>query len=306
MNTPYVREPHRKPWRVDDAGRVGTALLLALSLSSCSTIERGNGRTVVAGVILYDCPEPLTGKLLFLVDTNHTGLQKPRQGDTATVYECNLASRTVRNVTSAPSGDFVPSAQGDTFVVQWQERNPASEKYDIKAWAYSEHTGQARTTTLYSGGNPDMPGATVVLGESAFFDVWSSSGGGPGILRFNFTTGEKTFLDVPRGTAPAEHQAEDSTNVLHVQGQWGSWYGFDVLTGKIAPVKCTKGLSEFRCADGRYMFFDGSDDSEAPIGGLTLLSSPADFYYTKHGHTDPKRVRVLKRFSRLSGGYYPN
>jgi hypothetical protein len=301
MKTPSVTESQIKPWRVDNAGWVATALLLALSVSSCSTLGRGNGRTVVAGLTLYECPEPLTGKLLFLVDTNRTAFQKPRRGDTATVYECNLADRTIRNVTSAPNGVFVPSAQGDTFAVHWAEPNPAAHTYDIKAWGYSEHTRQARSTTLYSDGNSYMPGSTVVVGESAFFDVWSRSGGGPGILRFNFSTGEKTFLELPRGTAPAQHQAEDNMNVLHVQGGWRSWYGFDVLTGQIAPVNCTKELSEFRCPDGGYVLFEGS---EAPINGFTLVSSPADSFHTQLGDVDRKRVRVLKQFSRLSGGDY--
>ena len=263
-------ENHQR--RLGKSGLVSVALvlLLALTASSCTTVEPSKGRRVVPGLTLYESPEPLTGKLLFLTDTNYTSLGDRRPGETAVVYECDLADQTIRNVTIAPRGEFVPSAKGDTFAVLWAEQNPAAHTYDIKAWGYSERTRQAKTTTLYSDINSYMPGSTVVVGESAFFDVWSAQGGGPGILRFDFATGQKGFL------GPLERAAWHSTN--GVQNPFG-----------------------LHCADGSYVFFEGS---EAPINGYMLLSSPVDSFHTKLGDIDGKSVRVLKRFSRLSGGYY--
>ena len=186
------------------------------------------------------------------------------------VYECDLSDQTIRSITSAPRGEFVPSAKGDTFAVLWAEQNRAAHTYDIKAWGYSERTRQATTTRLYSDINSYMPSSTVVVGESAFFDVRSAQGGGAGILRFDFAAGQKGFL------GPLERAAWHSTN--GVQNPFG-----------------------LHCADGSYVFFEGS---EAPINGYVLLSSPVDSFHTKLGGADGKSVRVLKRFSRLSGGYY--
>ena len=279
-------------------------VLVVVTVTSCSTVEQPTkGRQLVQGMTFYESLEPLTGKLLFLVDTNRISLWDIRsgRGETAAVYEFNLSDYAIRKVTSAPSGGFVPSLQGDALVVIWAEYNPTAETHDIKAWGFSEHTQHGKSVTLYSDDGSSMPGATVVIGESAFFDVWSRSGGAPGILRFNFSTGEKTFLNLPRGVSPYPHQAEDNTNVLHVQGDGNSWYGFDIRTGQIAPVNCTKECCQFRCADGSYVFFEGSG---APINGFTLVSSPANSFSTQLGDVDRKRVRVLKRFSRLSGGYY--
>jgi len=276
-------------------------LLISITGSACSALNSAKRKEVTEGLTLYETSEPLAGKLLFLVSTSPNPIAEPRREDAASVYEVTLADLVIRKVTSAPNGEFISSARGDSFVVQWPEYNRAASTHAIRAWGYSLPKHQSRSTTLYSDVN--MPGSTVVIGNSAFFDVWSRPAG-PGILRFNFDTGEKSFLDIPRGDAPAPHQAEDSANVLHVQGAWDSWYGYDVLTGHIGPVRCVKGVRgrhEFRCADGGYVFFEGS---EAPIHGLRLVHSPADSIDTKNGKVARNEVRVLKRFSWFSGGYY--
>ena len=263
-------ENHQR--RLGKSGWVSVALvlLLAVTASSCTTVEPSKGRRVAPGLTLYESPEPLTGKLLFLTDTNCTSSGDRRPGETAVVYECDLSDQTIRSITSAPRGEFVPSAKGDTFAVLWAEQNRAAHTYDIKAWGYSERTRQATTTRLYSDINSYMPSSTVVVGESAFFDVRSAQGGGAGILRFDFDTGQKRFLG------------------LLEQASWESTNGVNNHFG-------------LHCADGRYVFFEGS---EAPIKGYTLVSSPVDSLHTGLGEVDRKSVRVVKRFSRLSGGYY--
>jgi hypothetical protein len=171
--------------------------------------------------------------------------------------------------------------------------------------------------------NTEMPGTTVVVGGNAFFVMWHQQlqpgvDYGDKILHYHFETGAKKFLQLPGASAwqyktyDREHAAEDGSDVLHFRYRASGnrlaagvdypegWYGFNVVSGTIARVECTGDLSEFPCVDGRYIFFEGS---EAPINGYALVSSPVNSFRTKDGDVDRRSVRVLKRFSRRSGGY---
>src|SRR5437868_5344394 len=63
----------------------------------------------------YDSPQKLNGKLAFLLDRRHDGMTN---SDTAgSIYEFDLAQKTLRKLCDAPGGQLYSSPDGNTFCV---------------------------------------------------------------------------------------------------------------------------------------------------------------------------------------------
>jgi hypothetical protein len=137
-------------------------LALLLLLPSCAMQPPVD---LLPGVVYYDGPEKLTGKLTFLLEND------VRQEKSAAIYEFDLSAKKLRKVTDSPKGLFAPPDQGDVFCVVYGPFEPYGRFY-TNAFVYSVLSGQTRILHLSAS-----PRATIIAGRHIFFK-WEEPKGG--------------------------------------------------------------------------------------------------------------------------------
>ena len=73
--------------------------------------------TVMPGLTYYDGPEKLTGKLVFLI--HHDYQVESNSEIAASIYEFDLAAKTLHEITKAPRGSFLSSTNGELYCVNY-------------------------------------------------------------------------------------------------------------------------------------------------------------------------------------------
>lgn len=144
--------------------RIVGFLFPMLLLTSCATTQP---ITLLPGIVYYDGPEKLTGKLTFLLKHDDSKKEKP-----AAIYEFNLVTKKLKKVADAPgSYHFIPPDRGDLFCVVYGPFEP-SGRWSTNAFIHSDSLGRERTIQL-----EEKPYLTGVSGSHVFFQFGNGTSG---------------------------------------------------------------------------------------------------------------------------------
>jgi hypothetical protein len=91
---------------------------MAIALLTCAAANASTN--LLPGLMYYAGKEPLSGKLTFLLRQDYTAETNSRTA--SSIYEFDLARRTLCKLTDSPAGHFHASGNGDTFCVIYSLR----------------------------------------------------------------------------------------------------------------------------------------------------------------------------------------
>jgi hypothetical protein len=267
---------------------------------------------LLPGIIYYDGPEKLTGKLVFLVQHDYT--VETNWESAASIYEFDLRERKLHKVTASPFGQVSVSPEGNTFCVIYWLGNWGNDKA-TRAFIYSKPLGLTRVFNLDS-----PPNITRSVGDHVFFELQD----GRRLLNYDISHEKISPVELPEASQWSNegydriHTSSGQTNALHFSYNPRSHSGTQIRNGKEYPdgiysfdilTENIKWLSkDYICQDdegftpkafdGRFILFEGSG---APIEGFTLVSSPWEDNDIEDHSLKERRssIKVLHKFSKL-------
>lgn len=289
-------------------------LLLIFLLARAGGVQAQTN--ILPGVTYYAGREALTGKLTFLLSRDVT--LESTSTNAASVYEFDLAKRTLRKVADTPQGLFIPSNEGGSFCVIFDMNHGLLNK-SAKAFIHLDSVPGNRILNLERD-----PEQTVVVGGHVFFTLemvdTQKNTLVTKLIDYDIARDEKRQIEFPDASRWQHqyynriHVPKGATNILHFyykgfgnrlregKDYRDGYYSLDVATGdsrwfaELLDDKDDESYN-FRTADGRYVFFEGPD---SPIRGFKLVSSPWNFLETESQDPKGKKVKLLKAFSKLS------
>jgi hypothetical protein len=248
-----------------DVKRVSTIRFVVLLSLMVTVVLHASSIDLLPGIIFYDGPEKLTGKLVFLVQHDYT--VETNRENTASVYEFDLRKKQLRKLTDSPVGQMSVSPSGDLLSVISGTGRIGS---DTNLFVYSITSKSNQRTNVESS-----PQGMFISDGNVFLKLQG----------YNFP--DAGYYLVTNGNATETKLLEYNfdRNQLKV-GDFSTEWKNHQLSGE-----------DFKAFDGSYIFFEGFD---APIDGLKLVRSPWDFMDYKE--QDPKRetTKVLHEFSVFS------
>jgi hypothetical protein len=165
-------------------------LWFLVSLPECTILAATN---LLPGLTYYDGHEEMTGNLAVLL--RHDAETDTNSRTAASIYEFDLARKSLRKLTDSPSGQFFVSDAGDTFCVIYPLRYGVA-KNNTNAFIYLGSKGQARTIKLDS-----TPSMTVAVGTHVFFELeatdFARQTQASRILDYDATVDQRRTVELP-------------------------------------------------------------------------------------------------------------
>ncbi len=232
------------------------SLLVTGALHASST-------NLLPGIIFYDGPEKLTGKLVFLVQHDYT--VETNGENTASVYEFDLQKKQLRKLTDSPVGQMSVSPDGNLFSVIFAKHSGMGS--DTNLFVYSKISQANQITNVESS-----PQGMFISGGNVFLQLQG----------YNFPSAG--YYLVTNGSATERKLLEYNFDKNQLQeGNFSSEWNRNQTSGE-----------DFKAFDGNYIFFEGKD---APIDGLTLVSSPLNFRDYNDPNSNRGKTKLLHKFS---------
>jgi len=260
------------------------SMLLAGALQAGST-------NLLPGITFYDGPEKLTGKLVFLVQSNYFEDEFfVATNSSPSIYEFDLQYKKLTKVIDCPYGRTIYSHDGDIFCIiyssgQWHQDS------DTNIFVYSKSLGVNRTISLDSS-----PKETVIIDGHIFFQLGDLLN--HKLADYDIANGkirQIEFSDVSKWELQDYdliHAPSGQSNVLHFHYTTAGnriedgkdyprgFYSFDIQTGNIKWLSNNPACRDdesywFKDYDGNFISFAGGNN--APFDGFKLASSPWNY-----------------------------
>jgi hypothetical protein len=240
------------------------AMLFSLMVAG---VLHASSTNLLPGIIYYDGPEKLTGKLVFLVQHDYT--VETNGENTASIYEFDLQKKQLCKLTDSPFGRMSVSPDGNLMsVIFWTSRWSIGK--DTNLFVYSKISKSIQKTNVES--SPQdlfISSDNVVLKlegynfpNAGYYLITNGSATEAKLLEYNFDSNQMKVGDFSKEWE--DHNSSGDT---------------------------------FKAFDNRYIFFKGFD---APIDGSTLISSPWNFRDYKDADPKNEKTKVLHRFTIFS------
>lgn len=232
-----------------------------------ATVLHAASTNLLPGIIYHDGPEKLTGKLVFLVQHDYT--VETNCESAASVYEFDLQKKRFSKIINSPVGQFDISPEGNAFCTIFWKGNFGMGK-DTNVFVFSENSKSSYWTNVESS-----PQGMFVADNRIFLKLQG----------YNFPSAGYYLVTNGNATETKLIEYNFEKNQLRTGDFSVQWQNHE-SSGR-----------NFKAFDGRYVFFEGKD---APIDGLTLVSSPWDFRDFEEQGPKGENAKVLHRFSTLS------
>lgn len=297
--------------RLPRAANLLTVLALAAILRASAAVP------LIPGIEYYRGDENLTGAMVFLLDHNYVA--ETNSESAASIYELDPKKAQLRSLTNAPNGLCYAAEDGTVVCVVYHPGKfvPAQA---TNTFIFLSSSGIRRTVSFEV-----QPKQTYALSRHVFFVFEESNG--DALLDYDPVTDRSRQVVFPEA---GQWQYEDYGDVFAAPGQTNivrfyykrygrrirngndcaeGYYDLELSSGRIlGPAVVAPGEHDgffgYKSADGRYVFFKGSDSAD---DGYTLVSSPLNQFDTEQRDPKGKNVKKLHTFSRLralTGGPY--
>ena len=232
-----------------------------------ATVLHATSTNLLPGLIFHEGSENLTGKLIFLLQRDYA-IETNWEG-AASVYEFDLQTKRLNKIINSPVGQFGISPEGNAFCTIFWKGKPGMGK-DTNVFVYSESSKSSFWTNVESS-----PQGMFVADNRVYLKLQG----------YNFSSAGYYLVTNGNPTETKLIEYNFEKNQLRTEDFSVQWQNHE-SSGR-----------NFKAFDGRYVFFEGKD---APIDGLTLVSSPCDFGDVKDQDPKGEKTKVLHRFSTLS------
>ena len=283
-------------------------MLVAGALQASST-------NLLPGVTFYDGSKKLTGKLVFLVQSNYFEDEFfVATNSFSSIYEFDLQHKKLTKIIDCPYGRMVCSHDGDSFCIiyssgQWHQDS------DTNVLVYSKSLGVNRTIHLNSSPKEMESIAGRIffqLGDLLNHKLFDYDIANDKIRQIKFLDADKwknedyDLIHAPSGQPNILHfhYANDGNRVEDGKDYPRGFYSFDVQTENIKwlsnDASCKDDESYwFRSYDGNFISFAGGNN--APFDGFKLASSPWNYVGSDGIISDDKEknIKILHKFSKL-------
>jgi hypothetical protein len=260
------------------------------------------GKTeLLPGLVFYGSADDLAGRLAFLATPKE--LKQTEPPVSASIYEFDLPSKTLRRITDSPAGMLVASETGDLFCVVAPEATAGRQG----CFLYSRLLKRSLTIVLEG-----PPLRTVLIAQHAFFLITDRHY----VVDFNFETQNKTFIGWHKDSAwgrgyvdgisqnTAATGGPDTLHFAYWQPSAGmggpvhesGFYDLDLRSGTIRPSIEDYSLDvSFPACNGQFVYFKGRD---SPVRGSVLAISPwEDDQSALREDPHGERTKVLHKFA---------
>jgi len=222
---------------------------------------------LLPGIAFYDGSEKLTGKLVFLVQHDYT--IETNSENAASVYEFDLQKKKLNKIADSPVGQFGIVPEGNAFcTIFWNDKYSMGK--DTNVFVYSEISESSHWTNIES-----PPQGMFVADNRVFMKLQG----------YNFSSAGYYLVTNGNPTETKLIEYDFEKNQLRAGDFSAQWQNHE-SSGET-----------FKTFDGRYVFFEGRD---APIDGLTFVSSSWNFRDFKDQDPKGEKTKVLHKFSMLS------
>lgn len=277
---------------------------------------------LMPGLIYYEGPEKLTGKLAFLhtpkaelfIRLGGPPLERMPPVPTVSICVFDLATKQLGRLAECPSGHLFVDNQGETFCVV-QPGRMAAGVYETTAFVYSASTRRQRMLSFKGDYNFAVVAKGHVFLELQKCDEKEGRGNRE-IVHYEAATEQVRKVELPDASR-WEYQDYTGIHLPHGQGgelhftyrafgerlangvdyQSGA-YAYDMHTRAIRPLAEDRDdpAHYLRAFDGCYVFFDRPDPR---VRVFKLVSSSVDQFELALRGRDKAKIRVLHTFPKV-------